>query len=115
MPVVRCEDFGTDRAPDWATVRGGIVGMDCWRAGAGETVELHFHDCEEFWFVLEGEARVMDEGEEATVGPGDVVCTHMGDEHAVLEILKVPYSHVWVECNLRGKKRTGHLHRPEDG
>jgi len=35
----------------------------------------------------------------------------MGEEHAILEVIEEPYTQVWLECNLRGQKRTGHLHR----
>jgi mannose-6-phosphate isomerase-like protein (cupin superfamily) len=61
--------------------------------------------------VLAGQARVMTEGQEYVVQPGDVVCTHMGDEHAILEVVEAPYTQVWIECNLRGRRRPGHLHR----
>lgn len=112
MPIIKREDFGTDRSPSWAKITGGIVGMGCSTRGKdAEPVELHFHDGEEFWFVLNGRARVMTEGDEYVVTPGDVVCTRMGDEHAILEIIEAPYTQVWIECNLRGEKRKGHLHR----
>jgi len=114
MPIIKREDFGTDRAPDWCKVTGGIVAMGASTRDAAGTVEMHFHDCEEFWFVLDGKARVTTEGVEHVVGPGDVVCTHMGDEHALLEILEAPYQQVWMECNLRGPRRRGHLHKPDE-
>ena len=114
MPIIKRQDFGTNRAPDWAKIHGGVNAMGCsTREGEGQ-VELHFHDCEEFWFVLKGKARVVTEGEEHVVGPGDVVCTHRGDEHAIVEIVEAPYTQVWIECNLRGKQRKGHLHRGKD-
>lgn len=112
MPIIKREDFGTERAPSWAIISGGINAMGCSTRYKNSTpVETHFHDAEEFWFVLNGKARVMSEGKEYIVGPGDVVCTHKGDEHAILEILEEPYTQVWIECNLRGEKRSGHLHR----
>ena len=114
MPIIKQGDFGTDRAPSWAKVEGGINAMGCSTRDGDGSVEPHFHDAEEFWFVLNGKARVMTEGEEYVVQRGDIVCTHMGDEHAILEIIEPPYTQVWIECNLRGKKRKGHLHRGED-
>ena len=114
MPVVKREDFGTDRAPRWAKVAGGVAAMGCSTRDAEGLVEPHFHDCEEFWFVLEGKAKVMTEGREYVVQTGDVVCTRMGDEHAILRILEAPYRQVWVACNLRGARRKGHLHRAPD-
>lgn len=112
MPVIKREDFGTDRVPSWIKIEGGINAMGCsTRDKNSDPVEPHFHDAEEFWFVLNGRARIMTEGVEYTVGPGDVVCTHKGDEHAILEIIEAPYTQVWIECNLRGQRRQGHLHR----
>ena len=114
MPIVKQEDFGTDAAPEWAKVTGGINAMGCSTRDSEGLVELHFHDADEFWFVLKGKAKVMTDGDEYIVGPGDVVCTHMGEEHAILEIIEAPYTQVWIECNLRGQKRRGHLHRDDD-
>jgi mannose-6-phosphate isomerase-like protein (cupin superfamily) len=114
MPIVKQADFGTERAPEWCGIHGGIAGMGCSTRGVGQTIELHFHDAEEFWFVLEGKAKVMTDGQTHTVGKGDIVCTHMGTEHALLEVVEVPYTQVWLSCGLRGRKRRGHLHRGED-
>jgi len=112
MPIVKQKDFGTDNVPEWIRIVGGINAMGCsTRDKSSPPVELHYHDAEEFWFVLKGKARVMTEGKEYIVAPGDVVCTHKGDEHAILEIIEEPYTQVWVECNLRGEKRSGHLHK----
>ena len=114
MPIIKREDFGTARAPEWAKVEGGITAMGCSTRDKAGSVEPHFHDAEEFWFVLNGKAKVMTEGKEHIVEKGDIVCTHMGDEHAILEIIETPYTQVWIECNLRGQKRRGHLHRGKD-
>ncbi|MBM3211684.1 cupin domain-containing protein [Candidatus Poribacteria bacterium] len=114
MPIIKWKDFGTDQAPSWAKVECGIVAMGCSTRDKTGSVELHFHDAEEYWFVINGKARVMTEGKEYLVEKGDIVCTHKGDEHAILEVVEAPYTQVWIECNLRGKKRTGHLHRGKD-
>ncbi|MBT3379287.1 MAG: cupin domain-containing protein [Lentisphaerae bacterium] len=114
MPIVKQVDFGTERAPEWCVVRDGINAMGSSTREHGKLVELHFHDCDEFWFVVAGKARVTTDGEEHIVGKGDVVCTRMGEEHALLEVIEAPYTQVWIECALRGRKRRGHLHQPED-
>jgi len=64
--------------------------------------------------VFEGRARVMSEGQEYELGPGDILITKMGDEHEILEILEAPLKSFWVEDELFGRMRPGHLHRPED-
>jgi mannose-6-phosphate isomerase-like protein (cupin superfamily) len=114
MPVIKFEDFGTENAPDWAKVTGGINGMGCSTRDKSASGDVHFHDAEEFWFVLNGKARVLVGGKEHIVERGDVVCAHMGDDHAILEVLEEPYTQVWIECNRRGQKRSGHLHRGTD-
>ena len=88
MPIIKREDFGTDRAPAWAKVTGGINAMGCSTRDESGSVELHFHDCEEFWFVLDGKAKVATDGKEYIVEKGDIVCTHMGEEHAIYEFKK---------------------------
>ncbi len=57
--------------------------------------DLHYHDADEIWYIVEGRARILTEGVEHEVGPGDIVCTGMGE--------------------LEGLKRPGHLHRDEHG
>jgi mannose-6-phosphate isomerase-like protein (cupin superfamily) len=73
--------------------------------------DRHYHDCDEAWIVVSGRARVMSEGKEYIVGVGDIVWTRMGDEHQLIEILESPYGLVWLENELRGEKREGHLSR----
>ncbi len=114
MPIVKRKDFGTARAPEWCKIAGGINAMGCSTRDKSETIELHFHDADEFWFVLQGKAQVVTDGQEYIVEQGDIVCTQMGEEHAILRVVDAPYTQVWVECNLRGKKRRGHLHRGQD-
>ncbi len=75
--------------------------------------DRHYHDCDEAWVVVSGKARVMSEGKEYIVEKGDIVWTRMGDEHMGVEILEAPYGLVWLENELRGEKRPGHLYRDE--
>ena len=107
MPVVRST---TSDRPDWlkwsAFGQGVVTHAD--------QLELHFHDADEYWFIYEGRARVLSEGQEYIVGPGDILVTKMGDEHDILEIIEGPLKTFWVEDELRGRQRPGHLHRPED-
>ncbi len=103
MPVMR----STDEQPDW--VRWSAFGVGVVEdAGA---FDRHFHDADEYWLVFAGRARVLSEGMEYVVGPGDVLCTRMGEEHDVLEILEGPLRAFYIEDELRGAMRPGHLHR----
>jgi mannose-6-phosphate isomerase-like protein (cupin superfamily) len=106
MPVVR----KTGDRPEWLKWSGFGLGV----IYDPSVVERHFHDADEYWFVFEGCARVMSEGQEYIIGPGDILVTKMGDEHEILEILDGPLRAFWVEDELRGRKRPGHLHRPAD-
>jgi len=106
MPVMR----NTDQQPGW--VKWSNFGLGTVTDAA--QLERHFHDADEYWVVFEGRARVMSEGKEYEIGPGDVLCTHMGDEHDILEIIEGPLRTFWFEDELRGRKRPGHLHRGED-
>lgn len=76
--------------------------------------DLHFHDCDEYWLITGGKARVRSGDEEAILERGDLVFTEMGAQHHTVEILVEPFEGVYLETTLRGRKRTGHLHVPDD-
>ena len=61
--------------------------------------------------MLSSRAKVLSEGKEYPVGTGDIVWTRMGDEHQLLEIIDSPYGVAWLQTELRGRKRPGHLHK----
>ena len=106
MPVMST----TDQQPEWVPWSNFGLGT----VHKAEDLERHFHDAHEYWFVFQGRARVMSEGQEYEIGPGDILATKMGDEHDILEIIEGPLRTFWIEDVLRGRKRPGHLHRPED-
>ena len=104
MPVFNSKNIKD--SPDWVNISGfGVAIMK-----KGDTVEPHYHDADEYWFIVSGKARIKTEGETYTVQKGDVVFTKMGDEHTIIEILEEKFVSVWVETRLRGLKRTGHIH-----
>jgi len=80
----------------------------------GKTIEPHFHDCEEWWFITRGRALARTEGQEHEVGPGDMLYTPIGQEHEIIEVYQ-DLEGVYLEGPLTGEKRRGHLHRPEAG
>ena len=63
--------------------------------------------------MIGGVMVMRSEGVEYTLRKDDVLVTRMGDEHEILEILE-DTTYFWLETELRGRKRTGHLHRGED-
>lgn len=81
-------------------------------AGRKNITELHSHDCDEFVFMVKGKCLMRSEGILYTLVPGDVLVTRMGDEHELLEILE-DVTYFWVEGELRGQKRQGHLIREQ--
>ncbi|HAE87835.1 TPA: hypothetical protein DCG86_07405 [Candidatus Marinimicrobia bacterium] len=69
----------------------------------------HFHDCDEYWFILQGEGTVVSEGIHYAVKSGDCVITKTGDHHD-FPIVKKEILGVWFEGSLTGQKRMGHLY-----
>jgi hypothetical protein len=69
MPVIRRETL--NEKPDW--LKASAFGM--FRVPKGGEVELHYHDADEIWFIVEGRARVVSEGQEYGIGPGELRCT----------------------------------------
>ncbi len=84
-------------------------GLANFKAGERNVTELHFHDCDEYVFMVSGRMLMRSEGIDYIMEPGDVLVTRMSDEHALLEILE-DTTYFWCEGPLRGLKRPGHLH-----
>ena len=88
----------------------GHWGLAKFEADMKNVTELHYHDCDEFVFMIEGKCVMRSEGIVYTLVPRDVLVTRMGDEHELLEILE-DTTYFWVCGELKGQKRAGHLHR----
>jgi mannose-6-phosphate isomerase-like protein (cupin superfamily) len=84
-------------------------GLARFKKGQVNVTEPHHHDCDEFVFMIEGRMLIRSEGIDYLLGPGDVLATRMGDEHEILEIVE-DTTYFWLETELRGQKRSGHLH-----
>ena len=106
MPVIQGKNANnpTDEFTGW--------GLAQFQAGEKNVTELHYHDCDEFLFMVEGKLVVRSEGVVYTLEKGDAFVTRMGDEHEILEILQDTV-YFWLETELRGQKRSGHLYRQE--
>ena len=71
-------------------------------------IDNHYHDCDEYYIILEGHGDVVSEGVRYAVGPGDCVATRMGDHHD-FPLVSEPVQAVFVETTLKRARRRGHL------
>lgn len=70
--------------------------------------DAHFHDCDEYWIVFEGEGVAVSEGIARNVAPGACIATGMGHHHDFPQA-SGPVRAVFFETTLQGAKRKGHL------
>lgn len=71
-------------------------------------VDSHYHDCDEYWLVLEGRAQVIVGDTANEMGPGDCISIGMGHHHD-MSLAHEPVKAVYFETTLEGRKRVGHL------
>lgn len=112
MPVINTSEneMGPGNRPEWCRVTSaGMFRLPT----QGGRFDCHYHDCHEYWLVFKGKAKVMTEGQEYYVKPGDIVCTKAGDEHDVLEVYE-DLEAFWFEAETPPGGRTGHLHYAEE-
>lgn len=109
MPVVNTNGkaMNAERRPDWSRITA--AGRFRVRRDGGR-FDRHYHDCDEYWLIYSGKAKVMTEGREFYVGPGDIVCTRTGDEHDVLEVYEDLEGFFFEDALVDGGQ-VGHLHR----
>lgn len=70
--------------------------------------DRHFHDCDEYWIIVEGQGIAVSEGMFYEVGPGDCIATGMGHHHDFPQVCESVRA-VFFETTLKGRKRRGHL------
>jgi mannose-6-phosphate isomerase-like protein (cupin superfamily) len=112
MPIVhtKTQPLWAKNRPEWSKVTsGGIFRVP----RDGGLFDRHYHDCDEYWLIFAGKAKVMTEGREYYVQRGDIVCTRAGDEHDVLEVYE-DLEAFWFEDATPESGRIGHLHREPD-
>ena len=68
----------------------------------------HFHDCDEYWIIVEGAGQAVSEGTIRQVQAGNCVITGAGDHHD-FPLVTTPVRAVFFETTLLGKQRQGHL------
>lgn len=71
-------------------------------------VDRHYHDCDEYWILLEGQATAVVGNSAGEMNPGDCLCIGMGWHHDMAHAPK-PVKAVYFETTLERGKRTGHL------
>lgn len=72
------------------------------------SIDAHYHDCDEYWLLLEGRATAVVDGRHSLMKPGDCLLIPMGAMHDMPDAPE-PVKAVYFESTLRGRKRTGHL------
>lgn len=107
-PVVR--SISPQSRPPWSDVTSAGI----FRVEPNGRFDLHYHDCDEYWLVFSGRARVLVGSETYPVELGDIVCTPAGTEHDVVGVEETLEA-FWFEARTPPGGRIGHLHRtPED-
>jgi mannose-6-phosphate isomerase-like protein (cupin superfamily) len=71
-------------------------------------IDSHYHDCDEYWLILEGKGTAVVGRRFIAVGPGDCIPIGMGHHHD-MPTVESPVKAVYFETTLEGRKRTGHL------
>lgn len=116
MPIIRSKEVfpppsivtkkisPSEPMPDDSLIRD--YGVDTLRAG--QECDLHYHDCEEWWVIVNGSAKIICGSEEGEAKAGDMIFTRMGEEHKISAITDTTL--VWLEGPLKGNRRPGHLH-----
>ena len=92
--------------PSWSTVTSSAVLKG---VNSGH-FDRHFHDCNEYWLISKGKAKVWIDGKTYYVRDGDIVCIKAGLEHDVLELYEPLVGFHFEDATPPGGK-TGHQHK----
>ena len=108
-PVI-VQQLGPETRPSWSDVTSAGI----FRVEPGGRFDRHFHDCDEYWLLFQGRARVIVGASTYEVGPGDIVCTPTGTVHDIMGAYET-LEGFWFEGATPEGGQIGHLHRtPED-
>jgi mannose-6-phosphate isomerase-like protein (cupin superfamily) len=105
--VVR--QLSVDARPSWSDV----TSAGTFRVEPGGRFDRHYHDCDEYWLVFAGRARVVVGNSPYEVAAGDIVCTPTGTEHDVVGVYETLEA-FWFEGRTPPGGRIGHLHRTSE-
>ncbi|WP_438348774.1 cupin domain-containing protein [Paenibacillus sp. FA6] len=105
MPVIQSHHQPRESFPAWSEV--GQYGINT--LTVGQEVELHYHDCNEYWIIVSGRGICTTEGDTYEIGPGDMVLTKQEDEHSL--VVTEEMVAVYIYGIMEEGARIGHLHR----
>src|SRR5205823_1831495 len=95
--------------PSWCTVTSSAVLKG---VNSGH-FDRHYHDCNEYWLIAKGKAKVWIDGQSYYVRDGDIVCLKAGLEHDILELYEPLIGFHFEDATPPGG-RTGHLHKSDE-
>lgn len=108
MPVIRQDNQKNELFPEWSEFSHyGISFLK-----AGDEVELHYHDCHEYWVIVSGRGICTTEGDTYEIGPGDLVLTERGKEHSLVVTDEMAAIYIYGVMPPGG--RFGHLHHSKE-
>jgi predicted dehydrogenase/mannose-6-phosphate isomerase-like protein (cupin superfamily) len=96
--------------PPWSRLTD--LGVLCVCDGKVE-MDYHYHDCQEYYFLVKGSLSIVVEGKELRMEEGDVSPIRIGDNHRVVEASGQAVL-IWVMDELERQHRYGHLHYEEE-
>jgi mannose-6-phosphate isomerase-like protein (cupin superfamily) len=97
-----CGIFSAANDPNWKNAGDAVT------YAKFTSIDSHYHDCDEFWIILEGAGTVVVGDRHLKVVAGDCVPIGMGHHHD-LPVVTSPIRAVYFETTLTGEKRVGHL------
>ncbi len=103
-----CGVFRVQNSTDW-TNKGDPVSYP-----KQTSVDSHYHDCDEYWILLEGAGEAVVGENHVHMRPGDCLAIGMGHHHDFPNAAE-PVKAVFFETSLEGEKRVGHLWQHTNG
>jgi len=97
-----CGVFRVQNSPDW-TNKGDPVAYP-----KLTSVDSHYHDCDEYWILLDGAGEAVVGERHFPMRSGDCLAIGMGYHHDFPNAAQ-PIKAVYFETTLQGEKRVGHL------
>jgi mannose-6-phosphate isomerase-like protein (cupin superfamily) len=102
-------NMGAKNRPEWCAV----TGAGTLKAVNSGHFDRHYHDCNEYWMIVHGKAKVWLDGKEYYIKDGDIFCIKAGLEHDILELYE-PLQGFFMEDALLPGGKAGHLHKSDE-